>query len=168
MTKEFPSRNADSLMNGITEQPQQWCTHVMGFVSHSSRNTKDYQESCCCSVILVPISSDQPAARTRRWCYGRKSSNAMKEKVAMPMYLKPREALLPISNRNQVSSSAPSLEVSRVLPVCNTTTWLGHVISKRSMLQKDFYVFILGHAEICKLLLQSRGEYKFTANNLQT
>lgn len=30
------------------------------------------------------------------------AGDAMEEKVAMPMYLKPREALLPISYRNQV------------------------------------------------------------------
>lgn len=42
----------------------------------------------------------------------------------------------------QCEVQAPCLEaVRRVLPVCKTRTGQGHMISKRSMLQTDFYAF---------------------------
>lgn len=64
----------------------------------------------------------------------------------------------------QVSSSAPCFKVvRRILPVYNTTTWQGHMIRKDLCCRQSFMYLLTGHAEIHKLLLQSRREYKFTA-----
>lgn len=90
LTKESTSRNADSLLSGVILQQQQQCTGDIGFFSHDSRDTKGYPAITLIhmmSFLSLNLQSGHVGA-------------VVKEKVAMLIYLKPREALLTISYRN--------------------------------------------------------------------
>lgn len=93
------------------------------------------------------------------------AGDAVKEKVEMPMYLKPREALLTVSYRNPgVKFSPLALKKWGVSCLFATQQLDRGIWSAKDLCCRQISVHLLiGHAEICKLLLQSRREYKFTA-----